>query len=183
MRQAIASRASMPRHNRRGSRIGRGRSPHSTPFPSTSSRPKRRSTRRSSARRYARSRATCSTGPTKRRSTATPSSGPTSRRARASPPRPRIVRISRGCAMCRATSTNRSPTCAPAWRVATRCRACRCSDAIGRSSRTSKATPAIRYTRRSRRCRQASRRPIRTRSAPKPPPSFATSSLPPTRGC
>ena len=34
-----------------------------------------------------------------------------------------------------------------------------------------------------RRCRPAFRRPIRTRSAPKPTPSFATSSLRPTRNC
>ena len=39
--------------------------------------------------------------------------------------RRRIARISRGCATCRATSTSRSSTCAPAWRAATRCRACR----------------------------------------------------------
>ena len=127
--------------------------------------------------------ATCSTAPTKRPSIATHFSGLTSRRGRDSPPRPPIARISRGCATCRATSTSRSSTCAPAWRAATRCRACRCSDAIRPSSPTSRATPAIRSTRRSPRCRRASRQPIRTRFAPKPPPSFATSSLPHTRGC
>ena len=39
--------------------------------------------------------------------------------------RARIARIWRGCATCRATSTSRSPTCAPAWRAASPCRACR----------------------------------------------------------
>ena len=113
------------------------------------------STRRSSAPSLRALASECGSTPTKRRSTATRSSGPTSRRARASPPRPRIARISRGCATCRATSTSRSSTCAPAWRVATPCRACRWSDATRPSSRTSKATPAIRCTRRSRRCRPA----------------------------
>ena len=51
-------------------------------------------------------------------------------------PSPRIAPISGACATCRATSTSRSPTCGPAWRAATPCRACRSSGATRRSSRT-----------------------------------------------
>ena len=49
----------------------------------------------------------------------------------------RVSQLSRrGCATCRATSTSRSSTCAPASRAASRCRACRSSAATRRSSRT-----------------------------------------------
>ena len=92
VRQAIASRASMPRHNRRGSPTGREPRHARHHSRSTSSHPKRRSTRRSSAPLARARQRRAVTEPTKRHSTATRSSGPTSRRARASPPRPRIVR-------------------------------------------------------------------------------------------
>ena len=70
------------------------------------------------------------------RSTATPSSGPTSRGARVSPRPARIARFLGDSATCRATSTSRSPTCGPASRAASRCRAFRSSGATRRSSRT-----------------------------------------------
>jgi uncharacterized protein (DUF885 family) len=53
------------------------------------------------------------------------SSGPRLRPARAFPPPRLIGHTSPGCATCRATSTSRSPTCAPAWRAATACPASR----------------------------------------------------------
>ena len=77
-----------------------------------------------------------SSGLTKRRSTATPSSGLSSRRARASPRSTPTAPIWGVSATCRATSTSRSPTCGPASRAASPCRACRSSAATRRSSRT-----------------------------------------------
>ena len=183
-RQAIASRASMPRHNRRGSRIGRERSPRSTPFPFDQLSPEEKINAqifRTSLRALAsdvqyRTYEAPFNSDTFFWTDFTPRQG----FATAAAYRSYLARLRDVPRYFDEQIANMRAGLARGYTRAARVGARTRSDdrAVRQRRRQQSVVRAVHAD-----AGQHAARPIRTRSAPKPPPSFATSSRPPTRGC